>query len=63
MKCWDCGQEIDTVSTERAAIAQERYRIAMAAEESAKVMRSHNERQAANALESLAQELLASPTY
>lgn len=56
MKCWDCGQELDTTSVEESAASVERFRIAHAVEQGAAILKAQGD-PAHRALEALAQEL------
>ena len=64
MKCWDCGQELDTSSIEdrarRAAATIERLTIARAAKQSASILRRNGD-PGAGALEAFGEELSAGP--
>lgn len=61
MRCWDCGQELDTGDVERQARAEERMRIAMALSKESRLMNLQGEWGAALALEALSIELSAAP--
>jgi len=38
MKCWDCGQELDTQQIEKDAATRERLRLASVVEQSARLL-------------------------
>jgi hypothetical protein len=38
MKCWDCGQELDTQQIEKDAAARERLMLASVVEQSARIL-------------------------
>lgn len=39
MKCWECGQELDTAQVEKDAASRERMRIEHAVSEGARILR------------------------
>lgn len=61
MKCWDCGQELDVSAIERQASRRVADRIVHALYRDAEALRGSGEFKAADALESLADELATAP--
>lgn len=63
MICWDCGQELDVSSIEKSARDRTVTRLLHALYRDAEALRSTGDYRAADALESLADELSASPEH
>lgn len=61
MICWDCGQELDVSGIEKSARDRTVTRLLHALYRDAEALRSTGEHRAADALESLADELSAAP--
>lgn len=61
MICWDCGQELDVSGIEKQARDAVLAKMMLTLYRDAEAMRSRGEHQAADALESLADELSAAP--
>ena len=58
MKCWDCGQELDTSQIEKDAVAIERMKIEHVISEGARILREKGD-PSWRVLEALFQELRA----
>lgn len=43
MRCWDCGQELDTDQIEKDAAARERMRLTHVIGEGARILREHGD--------------------
>lgn len=61
MICWDCGQELDVSAVQQRARDEVLAKVMLTLYRDADVMRGRGQDQAANALESLADELAAAP--
>lgn len=61
MICWDCGQELDVSSIEKGARDRTVTRLLHTLYRDATALRGTGEHRAADALESLADELAAAP--
>lgn len=60
MKCWDCGQELDTTQIEQNAAIMERIRLTQVVGEGARLLREQGD-PGWKAVEALFQELRALP--
>lgn len=61
IKCWDCGQELDTSAIERHARTVENLRLQQVILRGVTILRDKGEHREANALEALADAMAASP--
>jgi len=61
MICWDCGQELDVSDIERRAKDAVLAKMMLTLYRDAEAMRGRGEHPAADALESLADEIAATP--
>lgn len=61
MRCWQCGEDLDTTAIERHARTVENLRIQQVILRGVRILRDRGEHREANALESLADAMAASP--